>query len=336
MTHLRITTPCRIHLSLIDENGYTGRVDGGFGLMLDRPNVVFEASNNAREFKIEAHKYYRESIEVINEIASKVFKKYGISNKNFHFNLKRYFPSHVGLGSKTQLSLAIATAIIKLKNIDHTTTHDLTKLVERGGTSGIGWRGFETGGFILDGGHDFGKDQEKETFLPSFASSSANPAMTIFRHDIPENWRFVLVIPSVKKGAYGDDEIRAFQNYAPIPKNEVNEVSHQVLMKILPGILKGDLKCFGEGLKRIQSIGFKKIEINLQHKTIKDLLNFFDEYGLKAYGMSSFGPSVIGIVESDSEAEDLLNEIQRNQKDGGSHIYISKPNNTGAKILFVD
>ncbi|KKM80241.1 hypothetical protein LCGC14_1341930, partial [marine sediment metagenome] len=115
-----------------------------------------------------------------------------------------------------------------------------------------------------------------------------------------------------------------------------NEVSHQVLMKILPGILKGDLKCFGEGLKRIQSIGFKKIEINLQHKTIKDLLNFFDEYGLKAYGMSSFGPSVIGIVESDSEAEDLLNEIQRNQKDGGSHIYISKPNNTGAKILFID
>ncbi|MFX0106591.1 MAG: beta-ribofuranosylaminobenzene 5'-phosphate synthase family protein, partial [Candidatus Hodarchaeota archaeon] len=143
MTSLRITTPCRIHLSLIDENGYTGRVDGGIGLMLDRPNVVFEASNSAKEFKIEAHKYYRESIEVINEIASKVFKKYNISNKNFHFNLKRYFPSHVGLGSKTQLSLAIATAITKLKNLNHLTHKDLTKLVERGGTSGIGWKGFK-------------------------------------------------------------------------------------------------------------------------------------------------------------------------------------------------
>ena len=51
MTSLRIIAPCRIHLSLIDENGYTGRVDGGIGLMLDRPNVVFEASNNAKEFK---------------------------------------------------------------------------------------------------------------------------------------------------------------------------------------------------------------------------------------------------------------------------------------------
>lgn len=336
MTSLRITTPCRIHLSLIDENGYTGRVDGGIGLMLDRPNVVFEASNNAEEFKIEALKYYRESIEVINEIASKVFKTFNISNKNFHFNLKRYFPSHIGLGSKTQLSLAIATAITKLKNITNLTTTQLTKLVERGGTSGIGWRGFETGGFILDGGHDFGKGKEKETFLPSSASNSANPALTLFRHDIPKNWRFVLVIPSVKKGVYGDEEVSIFQNYAPIPRNEVNEVSHQIVMKIIPSLINNDLSGFGEGLKRIQSIGFKKIEISLQHQVVKDLLSFFDEYGLKAYGMSSFGPSVIGILESDSEAVELLKTVQKNQKNGGGHIYICKPNNTGAKIKYLD
>ncbi|MFW9969369.1 MAG: beta-ribofuranosylaminobenzene 5'-phosphate synthase [Candidatus Odinarchaeota archaeon] len=336
MTSLRITTPCRIHLSLIDENGYTGRVDGGIGLMLDRPNVVFEASNSAKEFKIEAHKYYRESIEVINEIASKVFKRFNINNKNFHFNLKRYFPSHVGLGSKTQLSLAISTAITKLKNIDHLTHEDLTKLVERGGTSGIGWKGFKTGGFILDGGHDFGRGKEKETFLPSSASTSADPALTIFRHEIPENWRFVLVIPNVKKGAYGDEEISVFQNNAPILRSEVNEVSHQVIMKILPGIIKNNLSCFGEGLKRIQNIGFKRIEIDLQHQIVKDLLKFFDDYGLKAYGMSSFGPSVIAIVESDSEAETLLREVQKNKKNRGGHIYICKPNNTGAKIEIID
>ncbi len=336
MTSLRITTPCRIHLSLIDENGYTGRVDGGIGLMLDRPNVIFEASNSAKEFKIEAHKYYRESIEVINEIASKVFKQYNISNKNFHFNLKRYFPSHVGLGSKTQLSLAIATAITKLKNFTHLTHRDLTKLVERGGTSGIGWRGFNTGGFILDGGHDFGRGKEKETFLPSSASISANPAMTIFRHNIPEHWRFVLVIPNVKKGAFGDEEVSVFQDYAPIPRKEVNEVSHQVIMKILPGIIRGDLICFGEGLRRIQNIGFKKIEIDLQHDKVKELIKFFEDYGLKAYGMSSFGPSVVGIVESDLEAETLLREIQKNQKNGGGHIYICKPNNNGAKIEYID
>ncbi|MFX0074167.1 MAG: beta-ribofuranosylaminobenzene 5'-phosphate synthase [Candidatus Hermodarchaeota archaeon] len=336
MAKIRITTPCRIHLSLIDENGYTGRVDGGIGLMLDRPNVIFEATNHAEEFKIEAHKYYRESIEVINEQAAKIFKAFNINNKNFHFNLKRYFPSHVGLGSKTQLSLAIAVAITKLKNIEDVSIKDLTKLVNRGGTSGIGWRGFEKGGFIVDAGHEFGVGKEKETFLPSSASKEANPALTILRYPIPEHWRFVLVIPNVKKGVYGDEEISIFQSHAPIPKEEVNEVSHQILMKIVPGIIKKDLECFGEGLSRIQSIGFKKVEISLQHEIVKKTLEFFKEYEVKAFGMSSFGPSVVGIVESDQEANKLLRDVQINFNGRSGHIYLCKPSNNGAKIEFVD
>ncbi len=335
MVKIRITTPCRIHLSLIDENGYTGRVDGGIGLMLDRPNVVFEATNHAEEFKIEAHKYYRESIEVINEQASKIFKAYNINNKNFHFNLKRYYPSHVGLGSKTQLSLAIAIAITKLKN-KSVSIQELTKLVQRGGTSGIGWRGFEKGGFIIDAGHNFGKGKEKESFLPSSASITADPALTIMRYPIPEHWRFVLVIPNVKKGAYGDEEISIFQSHAPIPKEEVNEVSHQILMKVIPGIINEDLECFGEGLKRIQRIGFKKIEISLQHDIVKNVLSLFEECGVKAFGMSSFGPSIVGIVESDEDANKLLKTVQMRLKNIIGHIYICKPNNCGAKIEFLD
>ena len=335
MVKIRITTPCRIHLSLIDENGYTGRVDGGIGLMLDRPNVVFEATNHAEEFKIEAHKYYRESIEVINEQASKIFKAYNINNKNFHFNLKRYYPSHVGLGSKTQLSLAIAIAITKLKN-KSVSVLELTKLVQRGGTSGIGWRGFEKGGFIIDAGHNFGKGKEKESFLPSSASLTADPALTIMRYPIPEHWRFVLVIPNVKKGAYGDEEISIFQSHAPIPKEEVNEVSHQILMKVIPGIINEDLECFGDGLKRIQRIGFKKIEISLQHDIVKNVLSLFEECGVKAFGMSSFGPSLVGVVESDEDANKLLKTVQMRLKNIIGHIYICKPNNCGAKIEFLD
>jgi len=303
--------------------------------MLDRPNVVFEATNHAEEFKIEAHKYYRESIEVINEQASKIFKAYNINNKNFHFNLKRYYPSHVGLGSKTQLSLAIAIAITKLKN-KSVSIQELTKLVQRGGTSGIGWRGFEKGGFIIDAGHNFGKGKEKESFLPSSASITADPALTIMRYPIPEHWRFVLVIPNVKKGAYGDEEVTIFQSHAPIPKEEVNEVSHQILMKVIPGIINEDLECFGEGLKRIQDIGFKKIEISLQHEIVKNVLSLFEEHGVKAFGMSSFGPSIVGVVESDEDANSLLKTVQMRLKNIIGHIYICKPNNCGAKIEFLD
>ncbi len=332
---VRITTPCRIHLSLIDENGYTGRVDGGVGLMLDQPNVVLEVSNSADEFAIECHRYYRESVHVINEKASKVFKLFHINNKNFHFNLLRYYPSHVGLGSKTQLSLAIGTAISKLKDMD-IPIEEITKMVERGGTSGIGWRGFETGGFIVDGGHDYGIGKEKENFSPSSASGSANPALTISKYNIPENWRFVLVIPNVKPGANGEEEVDIFKKYTPIPRDEVNEVSHQILMKMLPGILRNDLQCFGEGLKRIQSIGFKRIEISLQKQIVKDLLKLFETIGVKAYGMSSFGPSILGITDSDGEAEKLKKTVEKHLNGIGGHIYMCRPNNTGAKIEYIE
>ena len=52
--------------------------------------------------------------------------------------------------------------------------------------------------------------------------------------------------------------------------------------------------------------------------------------------MSSFGPSVVGIVESDSQADNLLIELQKSQKNGGGHVYICKPNNIGAKIEYFD
>jgi beta-ribofuranosylaminobenzene 5'-phosphate synthase len=123
---------------------------------------------------------------------------------------------------------------------------------------------------------------------------------------------------------------------ANFPREEVNEVSHQILMKIIPGILKNNLTCFGEGLKKIQSMGFKKREIQLQHKVVKNLLNFMENYGVKAYGMSSFGPSVIGITESQSKAKKLLRAVKNHLKRVGGHFYLCKPNNIGAKFEILD
>ena len=107
-------------------------------------------------------------------------------------------------------------------------------------------------------------------------------------------------------------------------------------MKVVPGLLKKDLICFGEGIKRIQNIGFKKIEISLQHEVVKNLLNLLEENGVKAYGMSSFGPSVVGITESNQEAAELFEAVHRHLRNTGGHIYICKPNNTGAKIEYLE
>ena len=88
--------------------------------------------------------------------------------------------------------------------------------------------------------------------------------------------------------------------------------------------------------RQVQNIGFKKIEISLQHEVVKNLLNLFDENGVKAYGMSSFGPSVVGITESNQDAAELFEAVHRHLRNTGGHIYICKPNNTGAKIEYLE
>ena len=52
--------------------------------------------------------------------------------------------------------------------------------------------------------------------------------------------------------------------------------------------------------------------------------------------MSSFGPSVIAITDSDLEAEKLKEAVENLIKDVGGHFYVCKPNNTGAKIEYLD
>ena len=177
------------------------------------------------------------------------------------------YPPHSGLGSGTQLSLAVAK-LISMMNKQDLNTFDLAKIVGRGGTSGIGVESFENGGFIVDGGH---KSVEKPSFLPSSASH-ATPPPIIARYDFPRDWKIILVIPDVERGVSGAKEIDAFQNYCPIPLNEVEKLSHLLLMKLMPSVLESDLDSFGKAINKIQDIGFKKIENKLQNPFIGQIM----------------------------------------------------------------
>ena len=42
-------------------------------------------------------------------------------------------------------------------------------------------------------------------------------------------------LPNVQKHMEGDDEVNVFQTYCPIPKEEVEKVSHLILMNNRPG-----------------------------------------------------------------------------------------------------
>ncbi|MGQ9719803.1 MAG: beta-ribofuranosylaminobenzene 5'-phosphate synthase [Candidatus Jordarchaeum sp.] len=321
---IKIKTPSRLHFTLIDLNGSLGRIDGGIGVTLDYPNVLIEAEAS-NQILVEGEK--KELAEtIIRKAIDKVSPGDGIRIK-----IQSTIPEHVGLGSKTQFALAIATAINKVYSKD-LSIRELANVVGRAGTSGIGVAAFESGGFILDGGHTFGPGKQKEKFLPSSASP-APPAPVIIRQDIPKDWCFVIGIPNVDKGAHGAKEVEIFKKYCPVPLKEVQKLSHLILMKTLPAIMDKDIETFGNSLYEIQKIGFKKVEVELQDQVVKKLINFMMKNGAYGSGVSSFGPTVYGLVSGIEEAEKLFLKTELFLKNHTRGLtFISGVNNSGVEI----
>jgi len=364
----KIVTPSRLHFSLIDLNGDLGRVDGGIGLTLKEPNIEIMLEDSLENRQKKSSKSSKSSLtksdsltistlmgniilknecrigskdadvlvrienivqEFIRNLAQTKIKEDSTLKSKFPITVRilQYLKPHIGLGSTTQMSLAIAYGIIKLLEIEMDVS-TLAKYVKRGGTSGIGFRAFEQGGFILDSGHRFGKGEEKEVFLPS-SVSQANPARTILRTDFPEDWNILLISLHVPAGAANSEEVNIFQRYCPVPVDDVQKICHRILMQLLPGLLEHDLKSFGTALDAIQKVGFKKIEVSLQHPAVRELIAFEQLNGAKCVGMSSFGPTVFGIFESKSEAEAMLSKITEKFSNIGFDSYITSADNKG-------
>ena len=326
-----IETPSRLHLTLIDLNGIYDRIDGGVGITIEKPSlhlkaqpaegidVVFSKSKVLTESL--AHDY---TLKIINS-ATRTMEALSISG-GFKFTVKTPYPPHSGLGSGTQLSLAVAKLISKMNDVDLKAS-DLAKIVGRGGTSGIGVESFENGGFIIDGGH---KIIEKPNFLPSSASS-ASPPPIIARYDFPLDWKIILTIPDVERGVSGAEEIDAFKNYCPIALNEVEKLSHILLMKLMPAVIESDLDSFGNAVNTIQDIGFKKIENKLQNPIIANIMDDLRIAGAAGVGMSSFGPTIYAVT--DTNEQNIVDAAEESLRNVGGEIITTSARNFGARLL---
>jgi beta-ribofuranosylaminobenzene 5'-phosphate synthase len=244
--------------------------------------------------------------------------------------VRSHFPSHVGLGSGSQLGLAVARAIAELHG-RHVPVRELAKLVGRGGTSGIGTAAFEYGGFIVDGGHRFGAGGEKTDFRPSAASRGVSPPPVIARHDFPSDWRILVAIPEVPAGASGGKEVDIFRENCPVPLSEVRELSHEVLMRMLPGIAGRDLDLFGSSVNAVQKLGFKRVELAHQPPLVTGLLDVLLDAGAAGAGLSSFGPAVYAVGDTGMTGIGQAAEKFMEESGGGTTL-ITAARNSGAIV----
>ncbi len=324
-----IKTPSRLHMSLIDLNCSYGRIDGGIGLTLSEPNFIIESEEIDEGISIEFSKNITDE-EVIKECTTRIkttseniLSKLNI-NKGFNFKVESAYSPHSGLGSGTQTKLAVAKLITKSINKELNAV-ELSTLVGRGGTSGIGTFCYEHGGFIVDGGHSL---KEKNTYLPS-SKSQATPPQLIGKYDFPEEWTVLVAIPKIDYSVSGAKEVNIFEKYCPVPKRDVEQVSHIILMNMIPFLLEKDIVEFSKSIEDIQQRGFKKVEVDLQPDTTTKLMQYMRDNGAYGVGMSSFGPAVYTIFDKDNK--DIVKATKEYLPDD-ANVFTTKVQNHGYEL----
>jgi beta-ribofuranosylaminobenzene 5'-phosphate synthase len=308
-----VKTPARLHFGLIDLNGDLGRLFGGLGVGIDQPNVVLEAQY-AEKMTVTGEK-----TELVKKLAKRFFEIYGVKT-GASINVKQSIPEHSGLGSGTQLALAVAKALSKLFNVD-ASTQALAESMGRGQRTSVGTTIFEQGGFVVDGG----KYTSKKLF-----------PVTIVRQPFPQNWVFVVAVPNVKKGLAKNEEATAFGALAPMTAEEAGRMCRLTMMKLLPSLVDGDIKGFGEALTEIQTVigdYFAKVQGGTYSSTAAaEGIALLQQLGAYGAGQSSWGPAFYGLTLKE-QAKEIKSKVQAFLSKGvGGKVFVAKSNNRGAYV----
>jgi beta-RFAP synthase len=305
-----VSAPSRLHLGILDPSGREGRIHGGLGVALLRPRMRIRLSPSRR---LEASGPLSGRAE---ERARAFLRKVG--RKGARIEVLEGIPEHTGLGSTTQLSLAVGVGLSRLFGM-RMSVEEVSLLLARGEFSGVGTHLFRLGGFVLEGG------RRREGELPPL----------LFRAPFPEEWRFVVALPPFR-GLGEEEERRAFRRVSPSP-GEVGRACRLVLMKMLPGLVEGDLPSFGSALTELQRVVggyFREVQGGLfASPLLEETVELLLEEGAEGAGQSSWGPAVYGVVEGEGRARVLEGKVRRFlEKRGGGEVFTSGADNRGARI----
>lgn len=309
---IRVHAPARLHLGFIDISGTFGRRFGSIGVAIE------DISTRLNLWPSREPRVVGPSAEKALAILEKLEAALSLPG-SATVEIESAIPEHVGLGSGTQMALALGSALIRAYGLP-LTPRDLAPLIERGARSGIGLASFEQGGLIVDGGRG------PQTVSPP----------VIARLPIPEDWRFILVFDSRGQGLHGSQEIDAFRALPPFPEHEAARLSHLILMQTLPALAENRLETFGAGITEIQrSVGDYFAPAQGGRFTSPDVaaaLQWLATQGAVGVGQSSWGPTGFCLVASEREAQRLAAATGAPDIAAYLDFKIARPRNRGADV----
>jgi len=290
-----VEAPARLHFGLLDLRGALGRVFGGIGTAAPAPTLLVSA-RHAATLEIGGDDAGRAG-----NFARRFLAFHGLENAHgggARLCVHRALPPHVGLGSGTQLALAVGRALAELHGIK-TDAAAIAQAVGRARRSAIGTWTFDGGGLVLEGGRRLPGD----CVAPLLA-----------RLLFPTAWRCVVAVPDAVPGISGGAEDAAFASLPLPPEGDAEQIAHLVLMGLLPALADGDLATFGTTLSAIQAINGRWFA-PVQGGTFargpgEELARRMAEWGAAGVGQSSWGPTVYGIVDGEAAGAALADRMR--------------------------
>jgi beta-RFAP synthase len=309
---VRVTAHARLHLGFLDLHGGLGRKFGSLGVSLEEPRTAL-TGRPAERLTVSGP-----SAERARQVASRLMDGMGVSG-GFDLSIEEAIPEHAGLGSGTQLALALGTAIAQCagRSVD---PRRIALIARRGARSGIGIGAFTLGGVILDGGR---------------AEDEDAPPPIVSRLEFPEAWRVLLIFDPRNGGLHGSAEYDAFRLLPQFPERLAADLCRLMLMQALPALAEADLPRFGEAVTELQRrVGdfFSPVQGGrFSSPHVAAALAWLEAAGIAGFGQSSWGPTGFAFAASPAEGEALMAEAERRW--GGSlRFKLVKGRNRGAEI----
>lgn len=309
-----VTVPARLHLGFLDLNGGLGRRFGGIGLAIGGlgTRLTIERAGKSQASGPDADR--------VSQHLQKIERLLSLRGGH-RIRVSEVVPAHAGLGSGTQLALAVAAGLRSLHNLPHDVAGDALRL-GRGARSGIGIGLFSRGGLVVDGGRGDG-----ERLAP-----------IICRLPVPEDWRILVILDPQRQGIHGPEEGATMAALPNMCAADAARLCRLVLMQALPALADHDLANFGAAIKELQiELGdyFAPAQggARFMSPDVAAILDILDRAGAFGVGQSSWGPTGFAFAQTPDEAARLAMIAAPQARRRGLDIRVCQALNRGAQIV---
>lgn len=340
---IEVRTPSRLHLGMFSFGDETVRSFGGVGVMVDRPGIQLRMkpaaeiiaqgplAERAAWFARDAARFWEFSAEE------------GVS-----IEIAAAPREHVGLGSGTQLGLAVAAGMWHLWRrggsepqeehfFERSEVFELADAVARGKRSCVGIHGFARGGLIVESGRFTGKAAAAGKQGKATAASRFSPMVSRVR--LPSAWRSLVLVQKDAVGFWGEAERKAFAGLAPVPREVTSELARIALLEMLPAASEGLYDAFSDAVYRYGMLAGKPFEpasAMLPHtEAMHDLIALLGELGIRGVAQSSWGPAVMACCKNVEQAGEILEQLDKLALKDQFDTSISRFDNDGASLRVI-